>query len=245
MPDSTRRRLDHVVHAVRDLDATARRYEDLGFTVSARSEHPFGTANRLVVLDRAYVEILALQDTRPTEGFAATVHRFLDTRGEGSPYLVFGTDAAAADHAALSRVGLASGEVFSFSRTAALTDGRRGEARFSNVLTPGFPDLGIFLCQHHTPEMVWDPGRAAHANGATRITEVRCAGGRSVEVTRLLQVVTGAPGEDDGGSTHFRLDGTDLVLTGDEEGPTVRELRFGEGREVEVAGLRLRLPSAP
>lgn len=247
MPESTRRRLDHVVHAVRDLDATANRYRELGFTVTDRSDHPFGTSNRLVVLDRSYLEIVALTDERsvPTDGFPATVHRFLEGRGEGVPFLAFRTDAAAADHATLSRMGLASGEVLSFSRTATLADGRKGEARFSCVFTPGFSELGIFLCQHHTPEMVWDPGRPAHPNGATRIEQVRCDGGRGVEVGRLLQAITGAQGEQADGDTRFRLDGADLVLTGGGDGPSVRELRFGDGDEVEVGGIRLRLPSLP
>ncbi|NIQ53863.1 MAG: VOC family protein, partial [Gammaproteobacteria bacterium] len=52
MSPSTRRRIDHLVHAVDDLDAAAAAYEDLGFLVTPRADHPFGTSNRLVILDR-------------------------------------------------------------------------------------------------------------------------------------------------------------------------------------------------
>jgi len=34
------RGLDHIVHAVRDLDAAADLYRRLGFTVGARNRHP-------------------------------------------------------------------------------------------------------------------------------------------------------------------------------------------------------------
>jgi catechol 2,3-dioxygenase-like lactoylglutathione lyase family enzyme len=42
--------LDHVVHAVRDLDAAAELYRRLGFTVGARNRHAWGTHNHLVQL---------------------------------------------------------------------------------------------------------------------------------------------------------------------------------------------------
>jgi len=50
--------LDHIVHAVRDLDAAAEFYRDAGFTVGARNRHPWGTHNRIVQLKNCYIEIL-------------------------------------------------------------------------------------------------------------------------------------------------------------------------------------------
>jgi catechol 2,3-dioxygenase-like lactoylglutathione lyase family enzyme len=44
------RGLDHIVHAVRDLDAAAELYRSLGFTVGARNRHPWGTHNIIVQL---------------------------------------------------------------------------------------------------------------------------------------------------------------------------------------------------
>jgi catechol 2,3-dioxygenase-like lactoylglutathione lyase family enzyme len=40
--------LDHIVHAVRDLDAAAEFYARAGFTVVARNRHAWGTHNRIV-----------------------------------------------------------------------------------------------------------------------------------------------------------------------------------------------------
>ena len=40
--------LDHIVHAVHDLDAAAEIYGRLGFLVGTRNIHPWGTHNRIV-----------------------------------------------------------------------------------------------------------------------------------------------------------------------------------------------------
>src|SRR5262245_10395166 len=59
------RGLDHIVHAVRDLDAAAEFYRRLGFQVGARNIHPrnWGTQNHIVQLPGTYIELLALADT--------------------------------------------------------------------------------------------------------------------------------------------------------------------------------------
>ena len=74
------RGLDHVVHAVRDLDAAAELYRRLGFTVGARNRHSWGTHNNLVQLPGFFVELLAMADTS-----AITPHgeRFFSYRRDG------------------------------------------------------------------------------------------------------------------------------------------------------------------
>ncbi|MGP8122859.1 MAG: VOC family protein, partial [Xanthobacteraceae bacterium] len=42
------RGLDHIVHAVRGLDAAAEFYRRAGFVVGARNRHPWGTHNHIV-----------------------------------------------------------------------------------------------------------------------------------------------------------------------------------------------------
>ncbi|HME30252.1 MAG TPA: VOC family protein [Pseudolabrys sp.] len=61
------RGLDHIVHAVRDLDAAADLYRRLGFNVGARNRHPWGTHNHIVQLPGFFIELLAVpvgQDRR-------------------------------------------------------------------------------------------------------------------------------------------------------------------------------------
>ncbi|HWV54909.1 VOC family protein, partial [Pseudorhodoplanes sp.] len=82
------RGLDHIVHAVRDLDAGADLYRRLGFTVGARNRHLWGTHNHVVQLPGFFVEILTmaepekLGDDGMSQLFGDFNRRFLDT-GEG------------------------------------------------------------------------------------------------------------------------------------------------------------------
>src|SRR6266545_7584937 len=78
------RGLDHVVHAVRDLDAAADAYRRLGFTVGARNAHPWGTHNRIVQLPGFFIELLTVAEPEkipPAEpggfSFGAFQHEFL------------------------------------------------------------------------------------------------------------------------------------------------------------------------
>ncbi|MBO6820247.1 VOC family protein, partial [Thalassospira sp.] len=45
------RAIDHIVLCVNDLDAAIAVYTQLGFTVTPRAVHPFGTGNALIQLD--------------------------------------------------------------------------------------------------------------------------------------------------------------------------------------------------
>ena len=59
------RGLDHIVHAVRDLDAAVDLYRRLGFIVGARNRHSrsWGTQNHIVQFPGTYIELLAVTDT--------------------------------------------------------------------------------------------------------------------------------------------------------------------------------------
>ena len=58
------RGIDHIVHAVRDLDAAAELYRRLGFQVGARNRHSrnWGTQNHIVQMPGVFVEPLAIAD---------------------------------------------------------------------------------------------------------------------------------------------------------------------------------------
>ncbi len=51
--DMALRPIDHLVLAVRDLDAARATYGRLGFTLTPVARHPFGTANSLIQLNGA------------------------------------------------------------------------------------------------------------------------------------------------------------------------------------------------
>ncbi|MBI5129793.1 MAG: VOC family protein [Rhodopseudomonas palustris] len=169
------RGLDHIVHAVRDLDAVAERYQRLGFTVGARNRHPWGTHNRIVQLDRFFIEILTVAEPDKIEphragafSFGAFQRDYLAQR-EGLSMLLLASDDAAADARSYAAAGVGGGDdVFTFRRDGQRPDGSVVELGFSLAFArdPRSSDAGFAVCQHHHPENFWNPSFQAHANGA-------------------------------------------------------------------------------
>lgn len=170
MPEPIARTIDHVVHAVDDLDAAAGAYHQLGFVVTPRADHPFGTSNRLVVLRDSYLEIVAVTapEKLPATGFAARVASHLMARGPGISHVVLSSRNPEADLASLGE--LATGELFSFSRPAPQLEGPAITAAFDCVLIHAPTDLGMFLCHHRVPQAVWNRATTDHHNRVTTLT---------------------------------------------------------------------------
>jgi hypothetical protein len=164
--DRAPRTIDHIVHAVSDLESAASRYSSLGFTVTPRADHPFGTSNRLVVLEDSYLEIVAVTrpDRIPETGFAARVAWRLRRAGEGISHVVLSSQDPPTDLAELGAD--ATGEIFAFSRPAPQPDGSTIKASFECTLMHGTDDLGMFLCKHLAPTAVWNDTTMHHRNGA-------------------------------------------------------------------------------
>jgi len=165
--------LDHVVVTVRDLDASARQWQSLGFTVSPRGTHSpiLGSGNYTIMFGDDYLELLGIlaetEHNKPTRDF-------LKER-EGIERAAFTTDDATAGADELKSCGLEPLGPVHFGRPVDLPNGGKGEAKF-NVFrwpldeNPG--SLRIFACQHLTRETVWIPELQSHANGASRIISV-------------------------------------------------------------------------
>ena len=177
LPPSRPHGWDHAVVAVRDLDVAARTYGALGFSLTAKAEHPFGTANRLALLGRTYIELVAVErpDRIPEPsaedfGFAAFIARYLEER-EGLAMMALKVDDAEAETRRYAEEGLIAFPVRRFGRTAQMPDGRETEVSFAlaHALDPRLPDLALFGCEHETPDAVWAAGPRDHANGARDI----------------------------------------------------------------------------
>src|SRR5262245_37044511 len=98
------RGLDHIVHAVRDLDAAADLYHRAGFTVGARNRHAWGTHNHIVQLPGFFIELLTVAEPEKlgTDGFSAlfgTFNRLFLKRHEGFSLLMLESRDAVADAA--------------------------------------------------------------------------------------------------------------------------------------------------
>ena len=219
------RGIDHLVLAVADLEAARRRYAALGFTLTPLARHPFGTANSLVQLDGAFLELLSVADPAaipPHEpgrfSFAAFNRDFLG-HGEGFSMLVLDSPDARADNEAFGQAGLVTYEPFDFSRIAELPSGETAKVGFSLAFT-GHPEIesaGFFVCQQHAPEHFWRPEFQRHDNTARRVEEVCLVAHRPLHFAKFLQAFAGS---DQIVASESRVEittarGTIAVLTGD------------------------------
>ncbi|PKU24299.1 VOC family protein [Telmatospirillum siberiense] len=157
--------LDHLVINCRfETDAAQRLFAGLGFTLTPRGHHSLGSINHLAVFQRNYLELIGL----PADG-GKLRQEILDSP-QGIDGLVFASRDALASHAALSEAGFGLQPVQHFSRPVE-ADGAERLARFSTVrLLPGQIAAGrVYVCQHHTPELVWRPEWIRHPNGTRDI----------------------------------------------------------------------------
>jgi catechol 2,3-dioxygenase-like lactoylglutathione lyase family enzyme len=171
------RGLDHVVHAVRDLDAAADLYRRLGFTVGARNRHPWGTHNHIVQLPGFFVELLSVGESEsilaagPHQfAFGEFTRRFL-AGGDGLAMLVLESADADADARAFRDAGIGDFDVLDFERDGKRPDGSVVKLGFSLAFATdrNAPDIGFFACQQHYPENFWDRAFQIHANTASGI----------------------------------------------------------------------------
>jgi catechol 2,3-dioxygenase-like lactoylglutathione lyase family enzyme len=175
-----KRGIDHLVLTVRDLEAARRTYMRLGFTLTPRAVHPFGTGNSLVQMRGNFLELLTVVDPAkitPAGGdvfsFGAFNQEFLRRR-EGFSMLVFESGDAEADRAAFAKAGLRGYQPFRFERKAKLPDGGEATVAFSLAFAsdPRIPEAAFFVCQQHAPQYFWKPEYQRHANGAVAVAEV-------------------------------------------------------------------------
>jgi hypothetical protein len=166
--------LDHIVHAVRDLDAAAAFYASAGFTVGARNRHPWGTHNRIVQLNNCYIELLSVVEPEKivphgarSFSFGAFNRDFLAAH-EGFSMLLLNSSNAIEDARAFEASGISDFDVFNFGREGTKPDGTPVKLAFSLAFArdAASPDTGFAVCQHHFPENFWNPAFQTHANGA-------------------------------------------------------------------------------
>jgi hypothetical protein len=172
--------LDHIVHAVRDLDAASEFYLRAGFTVGSRNRHPWGTHNRIVQLKNCYIEVLEVAEPEKivphgarSFSFGAFNRDFL-ARREGFSMLLLNSRDAAQDARSFEASGIGAFDVFDFAREGKRPDGSTVKLAFSLAFAadPASPDLRFAACQHHFPENFWNPVFQSHANGAVAVPGV-------------------------------------------------------------------------
>lgn len=191
--------IDHLVLAGRDLDAMRAVYARLGFTLTAKAQHPFGTGNTAIQLHGSYLELLAVTEpdriVEPQPGhfsFSAFNRDYL-RRHEGFSMLVLGTQDAAGDISSWREAGLQTYAPFDFSRMASLPEGGEKRIGFSLAYTStqDAPWLGHFACQHHAPEYFAQPQYMTHENTAHAICDVWISGDDALGLVDHMRIFIG------------------------------------------------------
>lgn len=165
------RGLDHIVHAVRDLDAGADFYRRLGFTVGARNRHPWGTHNHIVQMPGFFIELLSVVEPEKFAEDVFSVHfgsfnrAFLQFQ-QGFSLLILESGDAAADADDFARTGIGASPVARFERAGKRPDGSEVRVAFSLAFARDAraPQIGFAVCQQHVPENFWNPQFQQHAN---------------------------------------------------------------------------------
>jgi hypothetical protein len=159
--------IDHVVIPVASLAAAGRAFEEAGFHVTPETRHSpaMGTANRCVMLDDSYIELIGIV----AETAANAPWRRRLEAGPGIGGLAFGSKDIDATAAELRKRAIRAEAVRHFSRETG-----DGALRFSVIRIDPAETTGLqcLFCQHHTWELLWQPRLMHHPNGAARLAEL-------------------------------------------------------------------------
>lgn len=193
------RGLDHIVHAVSDLDAAADFYRRCGFQVGARNRHPWGTHNHIVQLPGFFIEILTVGEPEKLgeDGLSllfGVFNRDAIRRGDGFSMLVVESGDIDADVADYARSGIGCSPALPFSRQAKLPDGSTATVGFSLAFArdPQSPTARFAACRQQNPEAFWTTAYQRHANGASAVAGVVLVARRPGDHAQFLRDLTGS-----------------------------------------------------
>ncbi|MQA80728.1 MAG: hypothetical protein GEV10_19985 [Streptosporangiales bacterium] len=181
--------LHHVGLITRDMDATIGQYEKLGFAFTPLSlpripmrpgGEPvlLGAGNRTAVFAENYLEMLAVVDPArwaqitPQQRGGFDLDRSL-ARYEGLHVMHFGSDDLEALHDRLVAEGVPSDDIRPYQRNVDTEDGQQlMQARAFAFPPEANPEALIQMCQHLTPELVFQKRYQRHDNGAVGVVEI-------------------------------------------------------------------------
>ncbi len=217
------RGLDHVVLAVRDLEAAGADFEAQGFTVTPRAQHGWGTANHLVQFAQdCFIEILTVDRPALLEAHGKSLppgsfdfgafNRDYLARREGFSMLVLAGKDSRADCADFAPIG--GHPTFDFERQATLPDGSSAKVAFSLAFASdqALPDCGFFTCHNRFPEVFWKPAFQRHANGAGNIVRAVLSAPDPDRHMAFFDRFTGGPGRRIAGGLRYPLGRQELLV---------------------------------
>ena len=205
--------LDHVGLYVHSLQAAAQQYAQLGFQLTAQSQHSSqnlqtgavtlaGVGNRCAMLRKGYLELVAIVDPAlDPRGVAVGLQRY-----EGLHILALRAFEPQTHCAALRAAGFEA-TLGDLRRTIDLPEGPQ-VARFTQVRTPAaaMPEATLFMLRHETPELLWRAALLEHPNGAQSLDEVLLlVGDDFAEVVARYARYLGVAAQHDAQGAYFSL----------------------------------------
>lgn len=209
--------LDHVAWMVRDMAQASLVFEQLGFPLTPYSVHgdrdpatgvvnPVGTANRLAMLERGYLEILTAVDGVDTP---VTRHmRDAIAHHTGVHLLAFGVNEADEAARQIAARGFQLQPTVNLRRTIEGEDGQQVDVAFTVVRAAfeHFPEARMQVLTHHTPQHMWQSRYLAQENGITGLAEASLVVADPREVATRFSRFLGRSMQRDGSSLIIRLD---------------------------------------
>ncbi len=182
--------IDHLVIAVKSLEAATNDYTDLGFTVVPGGRHTgIGTYNSLIAFqDGSYLELIGFYEPRDDHRWFAPLQK-----GGGLIDFCLQTDDLPADTVALRRAGIDIGEPEKRDRKR--PDGK--EIRWVFSLARGaHRGVAPFIITDETGRDERVPRERRHANGVTGIGTITVAVDDVARVRGWYAQILGRPGVD-------------------------------------------------
>lgn len=171
--------LDHVGYFVADLDLAGRKLERLGFRASpinlqqnadaAGALRPSGTSNRLALLRRGFIELLAATHETPlADQLKAALARY-----QGLHLIALSHQDIPAQRERLIGAGFRMQAVVRLRRHKQTPDGLREVAWSVLRPEPGvMPEGRVQFALCHTPDLTWPDNAPALDNGADALTDI-------------------------------------------------------------------------
>ena len=172
--------INHVGMAVRDMAATAARYESFGFLLTPFSVHSgawkpneavksLASGNRCVMFGSNYLEILASENA---EEPSPRIEAYL-SRHQGAHIICFNSEDLSSVDRRIAGAGIKTSGIIPLQRDIDTPTGIQ-TAKFERVqfAPDDSPEGYIQAATHLTPQYIYQPRYIAHPNGCDRLTEI-------------------------------------------------------------------------
>jgi catechol 2,3-dioxygenase-like lactoylglutathione lyase family enzyme len=172
------REIDHVVIAVKDLEAARASWQGLGFVVTPTTRHPMGIANAFIQFESSFIELLTVVDpasvpkaTADDFSLAEFNCTFLE-RHQGISTLVLQSRDIDADRTEFETQQLAVFGPFRFQHMATAPDGTERQVSVSMTFARErrLREAAFATCRHDSPQNFWHSEYQQHQNGAGRVS---------------------------------------------------------------------------